>query len=708
MLLPLLSLSALWGFVLNLTMGDAQSLLRANTLYRTLGVTSTDLGLQLQAERVRSAETLTTRKLTSVLSAQRARTDRSVTDFKLAVMEAGGSVGDDLRLPLGTLESALGRLGAIRADIDGGLSSRLAGLNEYNRILDAIFTLYDHLVSVSDLTIFQQASSLQAMGMAREYIAREHALIIGALADRRLTAPEVSAFTEYAASRKFLHARGLAGLDVTLRRPYEQVFASEPFQTFATMEARIIKTGSPPPTAEGWTAAVDKLTARLDQLGSSSAGVLAARTSEAATSTIVKISIAGGLGLIAVLASIIISVRFGRRLAGELAGLRTAAIELSQSRLPDIVERLRKGEDVDVRKEAKAIKVHGSAEITDVARAFGSVQRTAVTAAVGQAAMRRGVGQVFLNLARRKQGLLHRQLSLLDAMQRRTHDPDRLEELFRLDHLTTRMRRHAESLMILSGAAPGRAWRKPVPVIDIVRAAIAEIEDYTRVTVEGMPVAAVDGTAAADLTHLVAELVENATIYSPPDTTVQVRGDLVSNGYVIEVEDRGLGLSVAEYSAFNTRMAAPPEFDLADSDRLGLFVVAKLAQQYGIKVLLRRSPFGGTTAIVLVPRSMVTEQAALEAGDVDGKADLPSRTRKKALAVVTSGTHAGLPRRVRQANLAPQLKESPPLGQERAPEQEPRGQEPPPERSPDEVRDLFSAFQRGTQRAREDASEEGP
>ncbi|MER6003873.1 nitrate- and nitrite sensing domain-containing protein [Nonomuraea angiospora] len=708
MLLPLLSLSALWGFVLNLTMGDAQSLLRANTLYRTIGVTSTDLGLQLQAERVRSAETLTTRKLTSVLSAQRARTDRSVTDFKLAVMEAGGSVGDDLRLPLDTLESALGRLAAIRADIDGGLGSRLAGLNEYNRILDGIFTLYDHLVSVSDLTIFQQASSLQAMGMAREYIAREHALVIGALADRRLTAPEVSAFTEYAASRKFLHARGLAGLDVTLRRPYEQVFATEPFQTFATTEARIIKTGSPPPTAEAWTEAVDKLTSRLDQLGSSSAGVLATRTSEAATSTIVKISVAGGVGLIAVLASIIISVRFGRRLAGELAGLRTAAVELSQSRLPDIVERLRRGEDVDVRKEAKTIKVHGSAEISDVARAFGSVQRTAVTAAVGQAAMRRGVGQVFLNLARRKQGLLHRQLSLLDAMQRRTHDPDRLEELFRLDHLTTRMRRHAESLMILSGSAPGRAWRKPVPVIDIVRAAIAEIEDYTRVTVEGMPVAAVDGTAAADLTHLVAELVENATIYSPPDTTVQVRGDLVSNGYVIEVEDRGLGLSVAEYSAFNTRMAAPPEFDLADSDRLGLFVVAKLAQQYGIKVLLRRSPFGGTTAIVLVPRSMVTEQAALEAGDIDGKADLPSRTRKKALAVVTSGTHAGLPRRVRQTNLAPQLKESPPLGQERAPEQEPRGQEPPPERSPDEVRDLFSAFQRGTQRAREDASEEGP
>ncbi|MFI6921452.1 nitrate- and nitrite sensing domain-containing protein [Nonomuraea spiralis] len=697
LLLPLLSLSALWGFVLNLTMGDAQSLLRADTLYETLGVTSTDLGVQLQAERVRSAEALTTRELTEDLGAQRARTDRSAADFEQAVTEAGDAIGDDLRVPLDDLTARLDRLGAVRADIDGGISSRLMGLEAYNHVLDAVFTLYDHLVSVSDLTIFQQASSLQAMGSAREYIAREHALVVGALVDKRLTEPERVAFTEYAASRKFLHARGLAGLDVPLRRPYEQVFASQPFLTFSSLEARIVKTGEPPAEAEVWKGAIDRLTAELDRDSAAAAKVLAARTSDAASGTVVKIAVAGGLGLIAVLASIIISVRFGRRLAGELYGLRTAAIELSEVRLPDVVDRLRKGEDVDVRKEAGTIRVSGSAEITDVGRAFASVQRTAVTAAVGQAALRRGVGQVFLNLARRKQGLLHRQLGLLDGMQRRTHDPDRLEELFRLDHLTTRMRRHAESLMILSGSAPARAWRRPVPVLDIVRAAVAEVEDYTRVNVEAMPVSAFDGGAAADLTHLVAELVENATIYSPPDTVVQVRGDQVSNGYAIEIEDKGLGLSPVEYAAINKLLSAPPEFDLADSDRLGLFVVARLAERHEIKVQLRRSPYGGTAAIVLVPRSLVTEQPALTAGDEDGRTpELPSRT-KKALAVVTSGTHAGLPRRVRQANLAPQLKDDGP------PEPEP-----PAERSPDEVRDLFSAFQRGTQRAREEASEEEP
>ncbi|WP_189647131.1 sensor histidine kinase [Nonomuraea spiralis] len=678
-------------------MGDAQSLLRADTLYETLGVTSTDLGVQLQAERVRSAEALTTRELTEDLGAQRARTDRSAADFEQAVTEAGDAIGDDLRVPLDDLTARLDRLGAVRADIDGGISSRLMGLEAYNHVLDAVFTLYDHLVSVSDLTIFQQASSLQAMGSAREYIAREHALVVGALVDKRLTEPERVAFTEYAASRKFLHARGLAGLDVPLRRPYEQVFASQPFLTFSSLEARIVKTGEPPAEAEVWKGAIDRLTAELDRDSAAAAKVLAARTSDAASGTVVKIAVAGGLGLIAVLASIIISVRFGRRLAGELYGLRTAAIELSEVRLPDVVDRLRKGEDVDVRKEAGTIRVSGSAEITDVGRAFASVQRTAVTAAVGQAALRRGVGQVFLNLARRKQGLLHRQLGLLDGMQRRTHDPDRLEELFRLDHLTTRMRRHAESLMILSGSAPARAWRRPVPVLDIVRAAVAEVEDYTRVNVEAMPVSAFDGGAAADLTHLVAELVENATIYSPPDTVVQVRGDQVSNGYAIEIEDKGLGLSPVEYAAINKLLSEPPEFDLADSDRLGLFVVARLAERHGIKVQLRRSPYGGTAAIVLVPRSLVTEQPALTAGDEDGRTpELPSRT-KKALAVVTSGSHAGLPRRVRQANLAPQLKDDGP------PEPEP-----PAERSPDEVRDLFSAFQQGTQRAREEASEEEP
>ncbi|MFI6388875.1 nitrate- and nitrite sensing domain-containing protein [Nonomuraea sp. NPDC050540] len=697
LLLPLLSLSALWGFVLNLTVGDGQNLLRANTLYQTIGVTSTDLGLQLQSERTRSVAAATTRKLTEDLGEQRARTDTSVSRFQKAAVEAGDAVTEEMRPTLDALNTELARLGSIRSDIDTGNSSRLSGMNEYNRVLDALFRLYDHLVTVPDLALFQQASSLQSMGNARELIAREQALVGGAVISGDLSPAEVTAMTEYVASRKFMHARGLAGLDVSLRQPYEEVFGGEAFLNFSATELSVVKTGRPPDNADEWNTAVTKLADQLDKIGASATGVIAERATDGATAIIVRIALAGGVGLVAVIASILISVRFGRRLAAELAGLRTAALDLAEVRLPRLVQRLRDGDEIDVKKEAKPLKVSGSAEITDVASAFGSVQRTAVEAAVGQATVRQGVSQVFLNLARRKQGLLHRQLSLLDAMQRRTHDPDRLDELFRLDHLTTRMRRHAEGLIILSGAAPGRAWRKPVPVLDIVRAAIAEVEDYARINVETMPGAALDGGAAADLTHLVAELVENASIYSSPETAVQVRGDLVSNGYVLEVEDRGLGLSPQEYAEINARLADPPEFDLADSDRLGLFVVARLAERHGLQVTLRASPFSGTTAIVLIPKRLVTEREALPPAPDEEPIELPSRSSKrpKPLAVVGQ-PNDGLPRRVRQANLPAQLSKPP---------------DPPPppttERSPDEVRDLFSAFQRGTQRAREEADNEG-
>ncbi|MEU4324273.1 sensor histidine kinase [Nonomuraea dietziae] len=685
LLLPLLSLSALWGFVLNLTVGDGQALLRAGRLYQTLGVTSTDLGLALQAERADSA--LSPAKRARSLGAQRERTDAALRAFTAAAAETDDA---QVRQTLRDTTQELARLDTIRASVDTGLETRLTNLNAYNGLMDSLFRLYEQLTSVPDLPIFQQASAMQAMSNAREVISRESALIGGALSEGELTEAETAAFTEYVAARKFLHARALSTLDAELRGPYDRFFAGPAFAAFTLAEARVAVTGEPPRRSEHWTKPVADVTAQLDRLGASSAKILAERSDAVSTTVMVRIAVAGGVGLLAVIASIVISVRFGRRLSSELAGLRSAALDLAEVRLPQLVTRLRGGEQVNVRKEAPPLKVSGAAEILDVAKAFGSVQRTAIEAAVGQANLRRGISQVFLNLARRKQGLLHRQLTLLDGMQRRTHEPDALDDLFRLDHLTTRMRRHAEGLIILSGSAPGRVWRQPVPALDVVRAATAEVEDYTRISVEPMPTAAVDGSAAADLVHLVAELLENATIYSPPNTTVQVRGDAVSNGYVIEIEDRGLGLAPEEYDRLNALLVDPPEFDLADSDRLGLFVVAKLAARHGVSVTVRASPFGGTTAIVLIPRGLLVEQPALP------PADAPRRERKP-LALVggttTTTTHKGLPRRVRQANLAPQLK---------APEQEPR-----PERSPDEVRDLFSAFQRGTQRGREEEAQEG-
>ncbi|MBB2908891.1 signal transduction histidine kinase [Streptosporangium becharense] len=608
LLLPLLSLSAMWGFVLNLTVGDGVSLLRAADLYQSVGLTSTELGLQLQAERTQASVVVSSRESVSGVGEQRARTDRAAEAFRKASAD-GDSGSPELRASLTGLLRQLDRLPAIRAGVDSSRHSRLSALASYNQILDSVFLIYDQMSAVPDLAIFQQASAMQSMGNAREMIARENALVSGALIDHQLSHDERHAFADYVATRRFLHTRGLAALDAELGKPYRDTFSSTAFEKFTELEKAIIESSGDrlPPQAASWKATANGVATWLDQIGLSSSKKLSERAGAVATDIMIRIAIAGGVGLVAVVASIIFSVRFGRRLAGELAGLRSAALDLADVRLPRVMERLRRGEEVDVQAEAPPIKAGGSAEVHDVAHAFGSVQRTAVEAAVGQANLRRGVSQVFVNLARRKQSLLHRQLTLLDSMQRRSTDPDGLEDLFRLDHLTTRMRRHAESLIILSGAAPGRAWRKPVPVVDVLRAAIAEVEDYTRVNVLPLPEVSLDGSAVADLTHLVAELIENATIFSPPQTTVTVRGDVVANGFAVEVEDRGLGLSSMEYAAINERLADPPEFDLADSDRLGLFVVGQLASRHGVQVMLRASPFGGTTAIVLIPRALIAE-----------------------------------------------------------------------------------------------------
>jgi hypothetical protein len=197
-------------------------------------------------------------------------------------------------------------------------------------------------------------------------------------------------------------------------------------------------------------------------------------------------------------------------------------------------------------------------------------------------------------------------------MERRATEPDELEDLFRIDHLTTRMRRHAEGLIILSGEAPARGWRQPVPLVDVLRAAVAEVEDYTRIRVLSRTNAAVAGHAVADVIHLIAELAENATVFSPPNTPVRIQGDIVGRGFAVEIEDRGLGISAQRLAEINANLASPPQFDLSGSDRLGLFIAGQLAQRHDIKVTLQPSVFGGTTAIVLIPTALVVEEGSYE------------------------------------------------------------------------------------------------
>ncbi|OPG05580.1 sensor histidine kinase KdpD [Microbispora sp. GKU 823] len=238
------------------------------------------------------------------------------------------------------------------------------------------------------------------------------------------------------------------------------------------------------------------------------------------------------------------------------------------------------------------------------------------------------------------------------------------------------MRRHAEGLIILSGAVPGRGWRNPVRLYDVARAATEEVEDYLRVDVNMPHGYSLAGSSVTDVVHLLAELIENATVFSPPQTRVLVRGEMVARGFAIEVEDRGLGIPPEELAHLNARLADPPEFDLADSDRLGLFVVGLLARRHNIRVSLRTSPYGGTSAVLLLPQEIVVENENREPV-VERLAQPETSPPALALTPPIGAPGTPSPRRVRQANLAPQLKE------ERA--------------------DLFSSFQAGWQRGQEES-----
>jgi HAMP domain-containing protein len=315
--------------------------------------------------------------------------------------------------------------------------------------------------------------------------------------------------------------------------------------------------------------------------------------------------------------------------------LTRTANDVADKRLPGVVDQLQHIQDprdLDVTPEPVPVKSRD--EIGQVSAAFNSVHRVAIKVATEQAALRRSIRDMFINLARRSQNLIDRQLELLEDLERNETNSETLEHLFRLDHLATRMRRNAEDLIVLSGTEPGRHWVEPMTVTDVARAAAAEVEEYQRV--EFLPMIDVDvaGHVAVDVIHLLAELIENATAFSPPTTKVQIAGQVVPHGYVLEIEDRGLGMSDDELIEANERLTNPPEIDFALSRVLGLYVVGQLSQRHGIKVQLRHSWYGGVTALALLPHDLLVwpkePQAIPEpaAAVSAGRAELPPPERR--------------------------------------------------------------------------------
>ena len=327
--------------------------------------------------------------------------------------------------------------------------------------------------------------------------------------------------------------------------------------------------------------------------------------------------------LVLLILVLLITTFVARSMIRPLRRLREDALDIAGTRLPDMVRRLSETEGSDESVEIEPIAVSSTDEIGEVARAFDQVHREAVRLAADEAMLRGNLNAMFVNLSRRSQSLIERQISLIDSLEQGEQDSSRLGSLFRLDHLATRMRRNSENLLVLAGHEASRRWSQPVPLVDVLRAAISEIEQYERVVLNVQPGITVVGQAVNDVVHLVAELVENATTFSPEDTQVFVSGQpLTSGGVLLDITDGGVGISDQEMGHANWRLDNPPVVDVGVSRRMGLFVVGRLAARHGVRVRLRHASAGGLTALVWLPDTVAAQEGAplgrlrrFEAGD---------------------------------------------------------------------------------------------
>ncbi|MBQ1071699.1 nitrate- and nitrite sensing domain-containing protein [Micromonospora sp. C31] len=613
---PVTALLALWIFATTLTFGPALDLLAARTLLYDLGRPGETVVTELQRERRLSVVQLAGDGTAPGLAEQRQRTDRAIAELRRRVG------GEDLRdaadhildARLDQLATALEALPAGRKFIDQRAVDRAGAIGLYSGMINSAFQAFSAMANLPDRDLNRQALAVTALGRSRELLGQTDALLAGAFIAGRFADGERLQLVQTIGNQRFLAETAVADLPDAERAAFQRMTEGEAFGRLRTMQDTLVGTGSASsrPTVDptAWQESYQAVQQALRDFELAQADGLADRSVPSAVRILGRLGAAGVLGLAAVVVSVLVSLRVGRNLAHRLTGVRTAALETAERRLPDVVARLRRGEQVDVAREAPPLE-YGRDEIGQVARAFTEVQRTAVQSAVDEVTLRRGLNEVFLNIARRSQGLVHRQLALLDRMERHTEDPDELAELFRVDHLATRLRRHAEDLVILAGAAPGRGWRNPVATVDLARGAISEVESYDRVDITAVAPAGVLGRAVGDVIHLLAELIENATAFSPPQTRVAVSGEHVANGYAIEITDRGLGMSAAALEDTNRRLARSPDFEPTETARLGHFVVARLAARHGVRVRLRPSDGGGLTAVVLIPADLVTDEPSL-------------------------------------------------------------------------------------------------
>ncbi|PYC85849.1 histidine kinase [Streptomyces tateyamensis] len=648
-IVPSVALAALWGVTTTQTFSDYQRQAAQTLLAEKAGQPSTAVFFNLQEERRLSATELAKPgSSTDALAQQRKLTDDSVRTFLRESAVSADNAPAEVMTAVGKARQVLNELPQKRAAVDQAKVDQESIFTYYSGLIEVDLNLFTALSHVDNPEVNYLSRSQVAMFWADEAISREDAMFARGWPSGKMSPVDLATVRGEVSVQGFTYLEEIQPYLLPQEADAQKVPGSAGWKNKTAIEADLMRPALPdasglvplPSLQDKFRPAIQDVKQQFDTMARTRTDRVVATGEDAIQSLLTKLLVTSAVGLAAVVVVIFTSWRLTRSLRRRIVELHNRAGELERT-LPEVVDKLAAGEQVPLAAEeisSDYARPDGD-ELTRLGTALTLARASAVGAAVRQAEQHRGFEKLLQRIARRTQLLIGLQLKTLDEMERKHEDPEVLEGLFDLDHLTARLRRYEENLVILAGGQPQRRWRRPVPLLDVLRAAQGEVQDYRRILldVEGSPW--LNERAVGPVVHVLAELMENAAAFSKPPTPVEVRAAVVGRGLAVEIEDRGLGMEAAQYDAANELMRRPPRLDVlaqADDVRLGLYVVARLAAALDLKVEFRPSSFGGTRAVVLIPGELVTGApaapepvAAVLIGDAD---PLPARTRGRALA----------------------------------------------------------------------------
>jgi hypothetical protein len=613
--LPMVVVLVLLGILIAGELGDFRTA-RDTTASVRLALAVQNAAEQLQAERGLTSGLLGGYiDFKGELPAVRTAVDTQVT--ALTRLAAGDGTGK--AAVRAALEPRNG-LGTIRALIDDGRLNPAEAFDYFTTWIASLNATDLGLDNSTDRALRRHVAALDALGTYKEYVAQERAFLTGVFAAGRFRPGEYAQFATVYGATRIASARLAATVTPAQAALTTAVEATGAYSEAKAFEQRALNTPTAPLQVDpqAWWSSFTTVLDGIAGQGRSIGADIQHRAEVLETGATRRLVLLGGLGILTMIGALVLLIFAARAISSPLALLAAEAGAVASRRLPDAVAAVqaRTGEDMPEPPLPVRVSPRASSELHLVAEALDRVQATAYALATEQAVLRRNTTESLANLGRRNQSLLRRQLGFITRLEREESDPAGLANLFELDHLATRMRRNAESLLVLVGQSSPRVWGSAMPIADVIRAAISEVEEYRRVDLRRIDAGFVAGGFVAGLAHLVAELVENGLTFSQPDVDVEVQGRHFGDHYLIAVVDAGVGMGAEDLARANARLAGTENFLMAPAKFLGHYVVGQLARQLGVRVELTPSPVTGVTARVTVPAALLGEAPAIEASPV--------------------------------------------------------------------------------------------